>query len=236
MPSDAARLDPAFLTAATIAAELVRAPQVVERWTDPSVLPEMSVGALACHLGRQVVRVAELVPVATDLPLLDAADDHYARAAWVTSTSPADPVNDRSQDDVDAAAGPSALDAWVAEASLRVEALLAGDGDGDGEGVGDGDRAGVRDGVGPVAQDRVGIPWQGWSLRRDHFLLTRLLEVVVHADDLALSAGLPTPAFPDAVFGPVSELLLRLAVRRHGQSAVISTLTRRERARAISAF
>ena len=234
MPSDAARLDPAFLTAATIAAELVRAPQVVERWTDPSVLPEMSVGALACHLGRQVVRVAELVPVATDLLLLDAADDHYARAAWVTSTSPADPVNERSQDDVDAAAGPSALDARVEEAFLRVEALLAGDGHGDGDG--DGDRAGVRDGVGPVAQDRVGIPCQGWSLRRDHFLLTRLLEVVVHADDLACSVGLPTPAFPDAVFGPVSELLLRLAVRRHGQSAVISTLTRRERARASSAF
>jgi hypothetical protein len=31
-------------------------------------------------------------------------------------------------------------------------------------------------------------------------------------------------------------LLVRLAVKRHGQSAVISTLTRRERTQAISAF
>lgn len=58
----------------------------------------------------------------------------------------------------------------------------------------------------------------------------------MHADDLALSVGVPTPRFPDEVFDPFSDLLVRLAARRHGQSAVISTLTRRERAQAITAF
>lgn len=174
----------------------------------------MSIGALACHLGRQISHVAELLPVVTDLPTLDAADAHYARAAWVTSTSPDDPVNDRSTDDAEAALGPSALQDRATAALQRVrELLLAGD-----------------------ARDIVPIPWQGWSLRRHDFLLTRLLEIVVHSDDLAVSLELPTPEFPEEVFAPVRDLLVRLAVRRHGQSALVSTLTRRERARPINAF
>jgi hypothetical protein len=82
----------------------------------------------------------------------------------------------------------------------------------------------------------VPIPWQGWSLRRDDFLLTRMTDIVVHADDLALSVGVPAPEFPAEVFAPVRDLLVRLAVVRHGQSAVISTPTRSERTQVISAF
>jgi hypothetical protein len=41
-----------------------------------------------------------------------------------------------------------------------------------------------------TARDVVLIPWQGWSLHRDDFLLTRMLEIVVHTDDLALSIGI----------------------------------------------
>jgi len=211
---DATRLDGAFPTAAAIALELIRRPEVHDRWTRPSALPEMSVGALACHLGRQAVRAAELLPVATDVAPLDSADEHYRRAAWVTSTSPDDPVNDRSDDDAEAALGPAAL-VDRATAALRTVTDLLGSG---------------------VARDVVLIPWQGWSLRRPDFLLTRLLEVVVHSDDLAVSVGVPTPEFPDPAFAPVRDLLVRLAVRRHGQSALISILARAERTRPVSAF
>ncbi len=87
-----------------------------------------------------------------------------------------------------------------------------------------------------TAQAVVPIPWQGWSLRRDDFLLTRMLEIVVHSDDLALSVGVGTPEFPVGVFAPVRDLLVRLAVERHGQSAVISALSRSERTQPIAAF
>ncbi|MDQ6934262.1 MAG: maleylpyruvate isomerase N-terminal domain-containing protein [Actinomycetota bacterium] len=174
----------------------------------------MSVGALASHLGRQTVWAAELLPVVTDVLPLDSAEAHYQRAAWVRSISPDDPPNDRSTDDAEAALGATALGDRNARALLTVRGLLA---------------AGT-------ARDVVLIPWQGWSLRRDDFLLTRLLEIVVHADDLAVSVGVPTPEFPDDAFAPVRDLLVRLAVARHGQSAVISTLTRRERSQVISAF
>jgi Mycothiol maleylpyruvate isomerase N-terminal domain len=130
------------------------------------------------------------------------------------STSPDDPPNDRSADDAEAAHGAAALADRTAQALEAVRRLLA---------------AGT-------ARDVVLIPWQGWSLRRDDFLLTRMLEIVVHADDLALSTGVRTPEFPDQVFAPVRDLLVRLAAKRHGQSAVISALTRSERTQVISAF
>ncbi len=208
------RLDAAFPVAAAVALDIIQRGEVRDRWLMPSALPKMSIGALACHLGRQVVRAAELLPMATDVPPLESVDAHYHRAAWVMSTSPDDPSNDRSTDDADAALGAAALAGRSAGALETVRRLLA---------------AGR-------ARDVVPIPWQGWSLRRDDFLLTRMLEIVVHTDDLALSADVSTPEFPAEVFAPVRDLLVRLAVQRHGQSAVISALTRSERTQVISAF
>lgn len=205
MPEPVHRLDSAFPVGVAIALDLIRRAEVAERWSRPSALPRMSVGALACHLGRQSVRAAELLPMATDLPPLESADTHYGRAAWVRSSSPDDPANDRSTDDAEAELGAAALDGRAAGALETVRRLLATG----------------------AAADVVPIPWQGWSLRRDDFLLTRLLEIVVHTDDLAVSIGIPTPEFADEVFAPVRDLLVRLAVGRHGQSALISTLARR---------
>lgn len=214
MTTDPDALDAPFLTAAALSLDLLGQPEVAAGWAAQSALPEMSVGALACHLGRQTVRAAELLPAATDLPSLRSADEHYQRAAWVTSTSPDDPANDRTLDDDEAERGPDAL---LSRTATGLEAV----------------RRLVTDGA---VRDVVPVPWQGWSLSRADFLLTRLVELVVHSDDLAVSVGVDSPRFPDDVFGPVGDLLVRLAVRRHGQSAVIGALTRAERTRMISAF
>jgi hypothetical protein len=208
------RLDGVFPTAAAVALDLFQRRDVGEQWLRVSALPKMSVGALACHLGRQVTRAAELLPIATDVPPLECVDEHYRRAAWVTSSSPDDASNDRSTDDAEAMLGLAALADRSAEALETVRRLL----------------------VAAAAAEVVLIPWQGWSLRRDDFLLTRMLEIVVHTDDLALSVGVSTPEFPAEVFAPVRDLLVRLAVRRHGQSPIIGALSRSERTQVISAF
>ena len=63
------------------------------------------------------------------------------------------------------------------------------------------------------------------------------MEMVVHADDLASSVDVATPAFGPAVLDPVLRLLTALALRRHGQDALVRTLTRPQRApAAVSAF
>jgi hypothetical protein len=81
------------------------------------------------------------------------------------------------------------------------------------------------------------VPWQGWALRRDDFLVMRMMEITVHSDDVAASVGITAPSLPAPVLDPVLALLTRLAVRRHGQSAVVAALSRAERAPgAINAF
>jgi hypothetical protein len=92
------RLDAVFRVAAAVALDLIQRGEVRGQWVMPGVLPKMSIGALACHLGRQVVRAAEVLP-------LESADAHYHRAAWVMSASPDGPPNDRSTDDAQAALG-----------------------------------------------------------------------------------------------------------------------------------
>jgi len=102
-------LDDAFLAGASVCRNFLHGSEVDRRWTDPSALPAMSTGALACHLSRQVTRAAELLVTASDLPVLASVDEHYAHAAWVTSTSPDDPENDRSTDDAVLMVAPAAL-------------------------------------------------------------------------------------------------------------------------------
>ncbi|MGI5126347.1 hypothetical protein ACQEVB_05970 [Pseudonocardia sp. CA-107938] len=211
---DPSTLDDPFLAGAATCRDFLHGAGLAARWATPSALPAMSTGALACHLSRQVTRAAELLVTPSDLPVLDAVDEHYARAAWVTSTSPDDPENDRTTDDAEAALGHAAMLTRLDEDLATVTRILTG----------------------RAALDVVPIPWQGWALHRPDFLCTRLLEIVVHSADLAASLGTAAPEFPDAAFGPVRDLLARLAVRRHGQAAVVSTLTRRERAQPISAF
>lgn len=207
-------LDQPFLDGAVVVGALLRVEKISRCWKQLSALPEMSVGALACHLSRQVSRAAELLVAHSSLPVLASVDEHYTRAAWVTATSLDDPANDRSADETEAELGHDRMLARFETDLVTATRYL---------------RLGA-------AHDTVGIPWQGWSLRRNDFLHTRLLEIVVHSTDLAASIALPTPEFPDSAFSPVRDLLARLAVDRHGQAAVISTLTRRERASNISAF
>ncbi|MEU4475436.1 maleylpyruvate isomerase N-terminal domain-containing protein [Micromonospora sp. NPDC023888] len=214
MPRPVDALDASFPVAASIALDLIRRPEVSEQWSSPSTLPHLSVGGLACHLGRQAVRAAELLPMPTDLPVLESADNHYERAAWVTEGPPDEASVASGSDEAEAVRGPAELHARCADAQAEVGDLLSRG----------------------AARDVVPIPWQGWALRRGDFLLTRQLEIVVHCDDLAVSVGVPTPEFPPEVFDPVRDLLVRLAVRRRGQSALISALSRSERARNISAF
>jgi hypothetical protein len=204
------------LVAARIAADLTRRPEVAERWNDESACAGMSVGGLAFHLASQtdlVVRLLQAGP--SDLAPIPLAE-HYARAAWV-HTGPDDEANVgiREGSDELARSGPEALASMV-EARLGIlpDVLAAA-----------------------TADSPVLIPWQGWALTARDFLVTRLMETVVHSDDLAASVGLPTPDFPDAVVTQVLDLLTVLAVRRHGATALVRALARPQRAPAtVAAF
>ena len=87
------------------------------------------------------------------------------------------------------------------------------------------------------AADPALIPWQAWALTAHDFLVTRLMEMLVHSDDLAASLDVPTPQFPDEAVRLVLGLLTSVAVERHGQTALVRALSRPQRAPgSVSAF
>jgi Mycothiol maleylpyruvate isomerase N-terminal domain len=206
----------AYLSAAGAAVALISDPVVAERWAEPSALAEFRVSGLAGHLARQIltapVVLAQVGPTGDLVTLLD----HYARVRWL-ATGLDDEANARIRaDGADAAAdGPAVLIARTTAALNELRRLLPAE----------------------PAGRTVHLPWGPWSLTLDDFLTTRLMEIVVHSDDLAVSTGLATPALPAEAVDPVIVLLARLAVRRHGPTPVLRALSRAERAPAtVAAF
>jgi hypothetical protein len=199
----------AYLQAATSAAELLGRPAVATAWDRPSALPEFGVAGLAGHLAHQVLAVpgvlANAVPDEPPIGLLD----HYNAASWRTAGVD-DEVNVgiREQGEQRAADGAAALAEQVAAATAELAEVLPTEG----------------------ADRIVFLPWGPWSLQLDDFLVTRMMEIAVHSDDLAYSVDTETPDLPDGVLEPVLSLLTARAVRRHGQPAVLRALSREERA------
>jgi len=208
----------AYLEAARSAAALLARPEVAQAWERPSALEGMTVGALAVHLASEVLLVQDArrdrARWSEDdpIPLLE----HYRRSAWVTA-GPDDQANVSIRESAarDAAPGHAAM-------LTDVEAALA-------------DLEALRDDTGqPTA---VQMPWWAWSLSFEDFLVTRMMEIVVHSDDLAVSVDVEPPELPGSVLEPVLSLLVGVATLRHGQAAVVRALSRAERAPAsIAAF
>ena len=206
----------AFLLAAHSAQALIADPAVARAWEKPSSLVGFSVGGLAAHLGGQVLMVAAAITADPPQVELMAALEHYARVKWVDADID-DEINlaIRQVGEDAASGGHAALLARVEAALTTLEVDLPG-----------------------VAPERgLPTPAGAWALPLPEALLTRMMEIAVHSDDLAVSVGRPTPTLPDAVIHPVLGLLAALAARRHGQPAVLRALTRAERTEgSITAF
>jgi hypothetical protein len=206
----------AFDAAAEFAVDLLGDPAVARDWGEPSALAEMTVGALAAHLARQIFNVQRVLAEPTGpqppIPLLE----HYARVTWIgAGRQDAPNVTIRQDSEDGAAAGAAALAASAADAASELRGRLAAQ----------------------PADRIVLIPWGPWSLTLDDMLITRIMEIAVHGDDLACSVGLPDVQLPEAAADIATALLVRLAVRRHGQAAVLRALARAERSpRSIAAF
>jgi hypothetical protein len=207
-----------FEASAGLAGLLATRPEVAAHWSDESACAGMAVGGLANHLVAQVDIAVRLLGGAPSeqppIPLLE----HYRRAAWVhTDLDGEANTTVRDSANAEAGSGPDGLRARVAAGLAALPATLAA--------------------VEGREPDSWLIPWQGWALTAHDLMVTRLMELMVHSDDLAASIGAETPQFPDDVVAAVLALLSGVAVERHGQTAVLRALSRPQRAPAhVSAF
>lgn len=199
----------AFLDAADSALTLLREPAVAARWSEPSALPELSVAGLAAHLAHQVLTVPRVLRAAAPGEAPVGLLGHYGRVSWIGADLDEDANAGirRSAENL-ASRG---VDELITEVAVAIDGIRA-----------------------DLANEPTGrvvpAPSGPWSLLLDDFLITRMMEIAVHSDDLAVSVDVPTPDLPDAVITPVLSLLTALAVRRHGQPALLRALTRAERA------
>jgi hypothetical protein len=201
----------AALGEAVLAAqELVGSPAVARSWTMPSALEGMTVGAVAAHIEVAVrmtlVLLAEERPESPRIALpLEFFGDNR-RTGPEMDVAWAGGIVDAAEEL--AAAGPDAVADRLAATFAEVERTVV-------------DPATPRTVATPRLDDAVA--------RLDDYLATRVVEVVVHGDDLAVSAGLvwrPPGAAVDVAVG----CLVAMARGRVGDLEVLRTLAREERA------
>ncbi|WP_439656390.1 maleylpyruvate isomerase N-terminal domain-containing protein [Lentzea sp. HUAS TT2] len=198
-----------FLTTARIALDLLRAPEVARHWDQPSALPEFGVSGLAGHIGYQVLPLPGMISTPLgDEPVISLME-HYERAKWTDLDVDSEfHTRIRAGGEKLAAEGRDDLCQRVEQALEELGKSLPGL-----------ENRGVR------------MPhWGPWAVPLDEYLVSRLMEFVVHSDDLAVSVGVQTPEFPRRVNETVIDLLTRMALNKRPAIDVVRALSRKERA------
>ena len=206
-PSLPASVRPVFLEAVEAARPLLSSPALAARWDEPSVLERLSLRGLAGHLLRAMTSVeAYLDRPEPPAELVISAAAYYSAVVSETDLDGEVHTAIRRRGEESAAGGPTALAADWAAATSRLRARLEEEP--------------------PTRRVRV---YQDLVLSLDDYLVSRLIELCVHADDLAASLGQPAPALPGAAPALAIATLVAVARLRHGDAAVLRALTRRER-------
>jgi uncharacterized protein (TIGR03083 family) len=196
-----------FLATADLVAPLLRTDELVERWTEPSALADFPVSGLAGHLARAVLNVERYLeaPPAIDVPTLDAVT-YFLQAGSDVDAEESINRSIRERGEQEAAAGYADLAARYDRARTNLARRLP-----------------------LLPPDQPILVLGGDVLPLDEYLLTRLIELVVHADDLAVSLRVPTPDIGDDAADLVITTLSRISRGRYGTLPVLRALSRRER-------
>jgi len=197
-----------YLATAAVASGLLRDPSIARRWDDPSALDGFAVSGLAGHLAGCVFNVEACL----DAPPLPGVVPQDAVSYYLEGSDPDTLVDDpikqriRSRGEERAAVGPERLAQGFDQCRSRLADRL------------------------PALDPSVDVAMFGRSLLPlDQCLLTRILELVVHIDDLAVSLDVPTPAIPHEAADLTAVTLARIALGRRGLTPVLRALSRRER-------
>jgi uncharacterized protein (TIGR03083 family) len=199
--------------AADATAPLVANAALQERFNGPSALSEFSVRGLAGHLLRAMTTAEGYVTGPEPEDPRPAGGEVISAAEYYAAVlEPAPDVRSEFQRSIrqraEEAAPPSPEEfpALWSETATRLRATLAAE-----------------------RPDRLVKVYGDLVLTLDEYLVTRLIELVVHADDLAVSLGAELPPLPPAALGLVVGTLIEVARIRHGDLAVLRALSRRER-------
>jgi uncharacterized protein (TIGR03083 family) len=191
---------------------LLADPRVAERWSQPSALAGYTVGGLAGHiLFVLTFLVDSLDREEPSGGIVRTAAEWYGGARIASRDDLDGPIHRgvRENGEGHAAPGGGAVAAAASPAVDRLRSRLA-------------DLPRERLVPAPMAPRL--------ATRLDEQLRTRVVELLVHADDLAVSCGIAPPVLPAEAAGIAIDLLVATCRHRSGDLAVLRALTRAERA------
>ncbi len=196
----------AFFEALDTSRAVLAAPETGAHWEEPSALAEYSVRGLAGHLVRATTTVLDYVaaPEAGGEPI--AAGEYFAHARLSPDLMSAQHVAIRQRAEEMAQAGHQALLAQIDTARDHLVQVLES-----------------------TPADRKLKVFGDRTMRLDDYLLTRIVELAIHTDDLAVSVGLAPPELPRLAADAVLRHLLDVARTRSGDLAVLRAFSRAER-------
>jgi hypothetical protein len=186
-------------------ADVIADAATADRWEQPSALEGMTVGALCAHL----VRAAGATIAYLDRTPVDRRPDGelltpvtYFRAAVEAPIH--NQIRDVSADE--AAIGPLAMAAKCRQLADDLASRFADE-----------------------PEDRLLTALGGRMLTLDDFCRTRLIEVLLHLDDLTTSTGVVQPEIDPRGPAEVVDICMGIGVDRHGVWGVLAALARAER-------
>lgn len=204
-----------FVDAAVTTRSLLSEPALAERFDGPSVLAEFPVRGLVGHLLRALTTVEAYLdrpePFAgpgTGREIITPAEYYAAVLDDLGDLHSEGQQAIRRRSAEAAPDGPRDLPAVWAETCARLATRLDQE---------------------PAT--RLVQVYGDHVLTLDGYLVTRLIELIVHSNDLAASVGVPPPGFDSAATGLAIDTLVEVARSRHGDTAVLLALARRERDR-----
>jgi uncharacterized protein (TIGR03083 family) len=187
----------AFLDSAAVVADLVdRVPP--SAWDGPG-LGEWDLRALVGHTSRSLVTVATYLQSTAETEDISTAEGYYVLIASAASVDPA-AVVERGR-----AAGAALGDDPASAFRARID-----------------DAAAALD----TRSDHDLVPTIAGGMRVGAYLMTRVVELVVHGGDISTATGLPV-SFPPAVLAETAALVARVAVGLGHGPVVLAALTGR---------
>lgn len=194
-----------FLAGARTIQEAITDPAVVEAWEQPSVLEEQTVGSLAGHLARTGTFIMDEI---LDAGAAEGPADFTDVATFYVTLLPTadDPIHEgiRARGAALAAQGPAALAATIDERLPGIESQLAA-----------------------LPGDHLLTVTGGNAMAIDLYLVTRIVEQVVHLDDLARSVAHDPWPLPAGSYALAARVAVDVALLRHEPQLVVRGLYRR---------
>lgn len=200
-----------YVAAGRVAVAVLGEARVSSRWNETSALPLYLVSGLAGHLAGQVgvvLKVLEGAGAAEVEGSVVSGADFIVQGRWIDAP-PDSEVHEhiRRSGDQYAQHGPADLVTLARRQLSIIERELSG----------------------RRLDEPVKFPWDSPHLSLEDLLINRMMEIVVHVDDLCASVDIPVPEFPTEIGESVLNLLLAVALRREGAHRLIQSLTRPDR-------